>query len=278
MANPVPITAPPKAEDSLTRLNLTATRELVSYNKLVLADYRRFQRTVRNDAIDTVDAYIAALARKYDRWFGKNSDTATRAIALVDKAAKIGHAIRFNANIAKKLNAKGQSILVKDFSIGHEEGIPKLISSQWQTQQIDLIKRGGSVGHFDTPPIPDLHFDRLTKIVQDAVHNGTRWEDLQASLAELDGVSQRRAEVIARDQVGKYNGVMTQQRSKSLGITHYFWRTVGDESVRPEHVARNGRRFAYDSPPSDGPPGQPVQCRCYADPDLDAAIAARRRN
>lgn len=174
------------------------------------------------------------------------------------------------------LNRKGESVAYPDLSIIAEEGISKKTSRAWQQQQLALIKKDGTTGPNAVPSIPQKHFERLEEIIQRAVHGGDRWEDVQAQLRELDGVDARRAEVIARDQTNKYNAIMTQERSKSLGITHYIWRTVGDESVRPEHEDRNGKRFAYDDPPSDGAPGVPVQCRCYADPDFDDALKRRR--
>jgi SPP1 gp7 family putative phage head morphogenesis protein len=255
---------------------MTVVRELASYKRDVLRAYNDLIRKTRMDDA-TTRTLITELKRKYTKWFAGHEDTAKRAIEAINVAAQFGNMVRFNANIEKKLNSMGKPELVKSFAIDREEGIPKLISRQWQDMQLALIKKDGSPGAFDTPSIPKLHFERLERLVQEAVHSGLRREELQEQLARLDGVSARRAEVIARDQVNKYNGKMTQARTKHLGITHYFWRTVGDESVRPEHVARNGKRFAYDDPPSDGPPGQPVQCRCYADPDLDAAIEARSR-
>jgi len=276
VASSVPITSPPRAEDSLTRLNLTVVRELSKYKRDVLLAYDALVRTSRTDEAST-STLIAGLRRKYAAWFANHEGTAMRAISAINVAAQAGNMVRFSANIEKKLNAMGKPELVKSFAIEREEGIPKLISKQWQTMQLALIKKDGSPGAFDTPSIPKLHFERLEILVQDAVHSGLRREDLQRQLSQLDGVSARRAEVIARDQINKYNGKMTQWRAKHIGITHYFWRSVGDESVRPEHVARNGKRFAYSEPPGDGPPGQPIQCRCYADPDLEAAIEARAR-
>jgi SPP1 gp7 family putative phage head morphogenesis protein len=272
----VPLTASPRADDRLIALNRSVVRKLASYNAEVLREFGKLSRTARTDATAT-QSLVDRLVKKYGIWFAANEDVARRTIEAVSIAAQAGNMLRFNANIEKKLNSMGRSELVKSFAIEREEGIPKLISRQWKTQQLALIRKDGSPGAFDTPSIPKEHFERLEAIVQDAVHSGLRREELQAKLAQLDGVSARRAEVIARDQVGKYNSKMNESRTKHLGITHYFWRSVGDESVRPEHKARNGKRFAYADPPSDGPPGQPIQCRCYADPDLDAAIAARSK-
>ena len=271
------LTTPERAIDSLARVNGTSLAELRSYNRIVIADYAKLRRTTRTDSIGTdVDAYVEALVAKYGRWFSKNNDVLQRSIALVEKNARVGNAVRFNFAMRQALNRKGQSVLYPDLSIGTEEGIPQEVSSAWQEQQLALIKKDGTTGPNAVPSIPAEHFERLRKIVQEAVHSGDSVDDLAAKLSELDGVSARRGELIARDQTNKYNAVMTQSRSASLGITHYFWRTVGDASVRPEHRARNGNRFAYSDPPSDGPPGVPVQCRCYADPDFSAALAARR--
>lgn len=46
----------------------------------------------------------------------------------------------------------------------------------------------------------------------------------------------------------------------------YIWRTVGDEKVRGEHAARNGKRFSWDNPPEGGHAGEDYNCRCWAEP------------
>lgn len=48
--------------------------------------------------------------------------------------------------------------------------------------------------------------------------------------------------------------------------THYFWRTRGDEDVRPSHAANAGHIFAWDNPPPTGHPGEDYGCRCTAEP------------
>lgn len=272
------LSTPPQAIHGLTRLNLTVVAELRRLNKVLLEDYRQLQRTTRTDAMNyaAIDEYVAGLALKYGQWFAQNQDVLQRSVALVSKTAQSGNALRFNWNMRQALNRTGKSVLYPDLSIAAEEGVSREISDAWQLQQINLIKKDGTTGPNAVPSIPQEHFERLTKIVQDAVHNGDRWEDLAAQLQQLDGVDARRAELIARDQTNKYNAVMTQSRSKSLGIAQFYWRTVGDDSVRPEHRARNGHLYRYDNPPDGELPGEPVQCRCYADPDFEAALAARR--
>jgi SPP1 gp7 family putative phage head morphogenesis protein len=79
------------------------------------------------------------------------------------------------------------------------------------------------------------------------------------------GVSRSRAKLIARDQVSKINGTLSEERHKAAGSTRYEWSTSSDERVRPEHAALDGQEFAYDDQNGgDGglKPGQPVACRC----------------
>lgn len=90
--------------------------------------------------------------------------------------------------------------------------------------------------------------------------------------AEL-GVSQRRARLIARDQVASLNGELTQLRQTRMGVTEYTWRTAGDERVRPSHEVLDGQRFTWNSPPAEGHPGEPINCRCLAEPVLDELFA-----
>lgn len=102
-----------------------------------------------------------------------------------------------------------------------------------------------------------------------ALREGKRAEDIAAMLEDRYGVAQSRAALIARDQVGKLQGQLSQARQTALGLKRYRWRTSDDERVRPEHRARDGELFSWSDPPEDGHPGQPIQCRCWPDPELD---------
>jgi len=84
--------------------------------------------------------------------------------------------------------------------------------------------------------------------------------------------TKNRARLIARDQVGKLNGNLTRLRQTAIGLDTYFWRTMRDVRVRPEHVVRDGRRFSWEKPPMGGAPGEAINCRCYADPDFSKLL------
>ena len=114
--------------------------------------------------------------------------------------------------------------------------------------------------------IPQQYLDRVEQAVMASLQAGTLNATLADELLKIEGVTQNRARLIARDQMGKINSRISQVRQQSLGITHYTWSTSLDERVRKKHDNREGDMIAWDNPPPDGHPGQPIQCRCTAIP------------
>lgn len=120
--------------------------------------------------------------------------------------------------------------------------------------------------------IPSRYFDEVEKLVLDAVGTGQRWETLADEIDERFDVGESRAALIARDQVGKFYGELARARQQRLGIKTYTWRTMRDARVRDEHADREGEVFEWSDPPEDGHPGEAVNCRCYAEPDLESVL------
>ncbi len=106
-----------------------------------------------------------------------------------------------------------------------------------------------------------------------AVQSGKLHPDLAEELEARFGFSEERAKLIARDQVGKAYGQINSARQRELGVEKFIWRTVKDERVRPEHEDRDGETYTYDDPPDGELPGEPINCRCYAEPVFDAILA-----
>lgn len=133
--------------------------------------------------------------------------------------------------------------------------------SRWTSQNVALIKT-----------VPQTFFADIERRLVDGLHSGERWENLADMLEERMGVAESRANLIARDQVGKLFGQLNEKRQTELGVTGYVWRTVHDNRVRELHEDRDGQHFDWNDPPEetpdDGHPGTPIQCRCYAEPDL----------
>ena len=115
------------------------------------------------------------------------------------------------------------------------------------------------------------HFDGLERRALETFRtgHGQRSGALSKEIREQYQASQKRAKLIARDQIGNLNSAMTRQRQKALGVTHYIWRTWQDGRVRSRHREREGEVFSWDEPPQDGHPGEPIHCRCTADPVIE---------
>ncbi len=116
-------------------------------------------------------------------------------------------------------------------------------------------------------------FAEIEERVYSGLSSGTRWENISDQIEERFGVSESRANLIARDQVNKINGQLNQLRQGELGVTKYIWRTSLDERVRDAHERLEGTEHRWDTPPSEGHPGEAIQCRCTAEPVLDEFLA-----
>lgn len=104
-----------------------------------------------------------------------------------------------------------------------------------------------------------------------AANQGQTPQTMAKNLVSAIGVSQSKAKFLARDQILKLNGQLTEDRHRAAGVTQYEWITSGDERVRPTHRALNGKKFSWDNPPLVGKgrhehPGGDYQCRCVANP------------
>lgn len=117
--------------------------------------------------------------------------------------------------------------------------------------------------------IPEQYFDKLETVVTKNVDAGMRFEDLAKEIQRIGDVTESRAKLIARDQTSKMNGAMSQIRQMSIGIERYTWSTSGDERVREEHAANDGKIFDWNDPPATGHPGEDIQCRCVALPYVE---------
>ncbi len=119
----------------------------------------------------------------------------------------------------------------------------------WAVENVALIKT-----------VPERYFERLRRDVAQAYADGTAPETLARQLADAYEIGLGDARRIARDQVGKLNGQLNEDRQKALGVTGYVWRTMNDNRVRDEHVDREGQGFQWADAPEDGHPGEAIQC------------------
>lgn len=143
------------------------------------------------------------------------------------------------------------------------------LQKNWISKNTSLIKS-----------VPSQYMAKVEQIVRNGVMAGTTSREIAKQVKEVAAVTDRRAMIIARDQIGKANAELTQYRQEDLGVKDYTWRTAKDERVRgnpsgrypgavPSHYKREGKRYSWAKPPEGGHPGMAVLCRCFASPVFD---------
>ena len=149
------------------------------------------------------------------------------------------------------INSIRESIGVDVNRIVVNEGIEDILVASTR-KNVSLIKS-----------IPEKYFDELERIVFDNTIRGSNADSMIDQIVKLNGSTENRARLIARDQTSKLNAALNQKRQQNLGVEEYVWRTAGDSDVRDTHSKNNGKVFRWDSPPADtGHPGEDPQCRC----------------
>jgi SPP1 gp7 family putative phage head morphogenesis protein len=124
--------------------------------------------------------------------------------------------------------------------------------------------------------LADKQLEDIEELLTQAESGAWRVEELQTRIQERFGVSESKANLLARDQVLKLNGQLTKLRQTNAGITKYIWTTSRDERVRPDHADLDGAECLWSSPPvvdqktgRTGHPGDDFQCRCIPFPILN---------
>ncbi|WP_418964060.1 minor capsid protein [Cetobacterium sp.] len=105
---------------------------------------------------------------------------------------------------------------------------------------------------------------QLQKLIKESVEEGWSTKTLKEAIKKATGIEENRANLIARDQIGKIFGQATKAQFLGLGLKKFEWVTVGDNRVRDSHKERNGKIYEWDNPPDGQIPGSDFQCRCVA--------------
>ena len=223
----------------------------------------KYVRKVRDICKRHVPAMVDAAmwnAIRADDWTEEQTEEIDNEITAEEEAA-IMAIILAMFNRVKTFNRRQQEKIFRSIFGSTPKEISRAdyekIRQIWVNQNIELIHS------IDRRTLESIRYTLSENIIR-AVDRKILVEELADSITHMAEVNEKRAALIACDQVGKLNSQLAQLEQMSQGVESYIWQTMMDNRVRPEHAARQGKRFYWDDPPSDGHPGWAYRCRCSA--------------
>jgi len=238
------------------------------YEAALVARSRRVHRemmyALRTGSVRRVDAIDPR--KMFDLTFSVSIGTDFLKSLLKKAAKKIDDGVR--KNIGTGLDRIGNTVFAGQRNAAFQAQSASLALgileepasyAEWIDENIRLIKS-----------IDERYFNDVREVISTGLQKGMTAEQLAKQVRLRFHVTESRAKLIARDQVGKFHARMDKERHEELGITRFIWSTSLDERVREDHRALEGKIFTYaQGHPTEGLPGQPIQCRCVAIPIID---------
>lgn len=219
----------------------SVTLESIAPSASVAAQYKRsideLVRDMRQDFKTSVianyrselamDGIIDWIGHVVDSWVGKWTD---RLDQLSNEVAQdfVGKTkTNYDKRLMRILKRRGFTVRFTN---------SKRVQDQAQIaigENTSLIKSVGS-----------QYLDNVRAAVWSSVKDGYDLESLIKQLKHIDGVTDRRAKIIAKDQVAKVNQDFEDARCEELGITEAIWlHSHAGKQPRPSHVKANGTRY-----------------------------------
>ena len=265
----------PRSTKQLERLYFTAIKELTD-------DLRRFTEEMLWPALDaSLEGDQAAKPNQPDEIKAKDTvrlDDFTDDIETIVNGMRVRHAEKYTdieiKNIASKFAERGQDFNSKEINKNFQKvlGVTPFTNEAFLAGEINKFTKT-NVKLIKS--ISQKYFDDIESLIIREAKAGTLAKDvfkkvqvkLKTNIQKNQIKAQNRAKLIARDQISKFNGSLTQARHQNAGIAKYQWQTSLDEAVRDSHISKQGKIFRWDQPPADtGHPGEDIACRCVAIP------------
>lgn len=260
----------------MKELTGAATEWLEQHYPLMLAGYHS---DALGDDLNSLEEFLQAIDSKL---FGEQS---AERMAYLKKLAEDVQGVN-QGQFGKFLNQYADGVFFP-----REAWLGEVVGA-WAATNFTLIKS-----------LSQEYIKRLNSLVGDAVQDGRTWNVVAKDVQGLNNnITKSKSKLLARDQIGKLNGRITERRQQEAGIDQYDWSTSRDERVRgnplglypkakPSHFIMEGVRCRWDDAtvysedggrtwkPRTGKmpkqhPGQPIQCRCTALPVFDEIVRA----
>lgn len=232
------------------------TPETLPFNSVELSNLlRRYADILTPWATSVASRMIAETARRDWAAWKAHSRQMSRSLEEEIAGAPIGEALR--GELARQVGLI-RSLPEEAANLVHKVAMENLISGTRSASLADILRTRGSLS-----PLPT----QATEVA----------EALAERMRAIRGITEHRADLIARTETARVASILTQVRAQHIGGTHYLWRTQRDSRVRDSHEwmgyrSDRGELFEWSNPPvvEEGRPpyhpGQIYNCRCYAEP------------
>lgn len=135
--------------------------------------------------------------------------------------------------------------------------------SDWVAQNSELIT-----------DMQEEYLRRVQQSITNGFLTGKSTKQVTQEIQKATNITWRRANTIARNEIGNLNSQINTKRNQELGITEGIWRGQRDErergnpnglypNARPSHWDREGKRFKISEGINGERPGEPILCRCW---------------
>lgn len=137
--------------------------------------------------------------------------------------------------------------------------------NDWVVQNSELIK-----------DLQEEYLRRVQQSVTNGFLQGRSTKQVAQEIQKATNITWRRANTIARNEIGNLNAQINSKRNQELGIDEGIWRTAKDERVRgnpsglypnarPSHWANEGKKFKLSEGIDGIKPGDEILCRCWTE-------------
>jgi len=252
--------------------------------KSLIPEEQRYQASIRillKSARQLVNKYVNPIlepvTQSIEARLDAEANTISTALSKVrffyDKAVKTRDYVRVagqSADRVNRTNSANNIVMMKAVV-----GVDPVKFEPWINPEINLFVKN-NVSLIKT--LPAEVFTDIEQMLYRDARRGLSPNELKKQIKLLFDATDKRAALIARDQVNKFNGSLTELRQKNAGIIEYILLTSKDGRVRDDDKPLEGTVQKWNKPPitvrsgkrsgERNHPGADISCRCNAIPIL----------
>jgi len=235
------------------------------------------RQVIEKELFPSIETFVSESRTRHD----DTSDI----ISSIFGRIRVSFAARYSESLTERELKRSADRIAQDGGAIHRAqlktvlGVDPISAEPWLETEVNaFVKENASL-------ITTLNNEQIDKIEQLIFREGRRRasvRDIHLKIRDVFKASEARAALIARDQVSKFNGKLTEIRQRNSGIVKYKWQTAQDGRVRTlsnshgysDHGGLNGKEFSWDKPPvtvfkgkragERNHPGEDINCRCVA--------------